>query len=81
MNYDHNHAKDHVAKLKGMVWDEAFAEQADEVLHKYGVPQRGWDVIIPMYANRIHQMFTPTNFSYWQRTKIACHFLNPFARK
>jgi len=78
LNYNHNHAKKHVERLPGMIWDAPFAEQADRTLHEFSVSQDGWDVIIPMYANRVHQMFTPSSFSYWQRIKVALHFLNPF---
>jgi hypothetical protein len=77
--YNHQPGKDYVAGL-GMFWDEAFADVADPIAREHGLDQKAWDEMVRQYAWRVKCLFDPRLYPYWQRIKIACHFLNPFSK-
>jgi len=77
MHYIHDTIRAHVESF-GMVYDEAEAETFDRVAYASGLTQEQFQVCMTEHAWRVKHLFTPTNYNYWTRVKLALYFLNPF---
>ena len=76
--YDETSAKRYVLCTLDMQWDQPFADRMSEVFARLGVTQEQYDVLVREYSFHVCTLFNPRMYSWWDRVKLAAHFLNPF---
>ncbi|RAU21087.1 hypothetical protein CU669_15130 [Paramagnetospirillum kuznetsovii] len=72
--YDYTAAKAYSDQL-GLTWADAWLPAIDKTFADNGLTQAQVDVALREWSWRIKWIFTPSNYSKWQRIKLAAHFL------
>jgi hypothetical protein len=79
MTYDYETARIYCRKLE-MKFMEEWVPAIDKTFTSMGLTQSQVDALMWEYCWRTKHLFTPTNYSYWSRIKIALYFLFSFSK-
>ncbi len=71
----HYGASREYAEQLGMSWMEEWVPAIDKLFAEMGLSQDEVDLLMREYMWRIKHLFTTSNYTFWQRVKIALYFL------
>lgn len=81
MHYDYSAAKNYCEQI-GLVWlGDQFVSDADESAYKSGFTQEQVDVAMVHHLWQVRFLFTPQNYTYLSRIKLAFYFLTGWKPK
>ena len=81
LHFDYTISKAYCEQL-GLVWlGDDWVRDADEDAHFYHFTQEQVDVAMRHHLWQVKTLFTPRNYSFWQRILIAAYFLFGFEPK
>lgn len=78
LQYNYSQARAHCAQA-GMTFIEALLPQTDAEFTRAHMTQTQVDIAMDLHIWALRYIFTPKNYSFWQRIGLALHFL--FSRK
>lgn len=73
-NYNWQPMRDYTKQLGG-VFMESWVPDADAEFHAAGLTQEQAEAMYRSYAWRVKHLFTPSNWPYLARVKLALYFL------
>jgi len=72
--YDYKTARYYSDSL-GLKWQEDWVPEVDKEFTKIDLTQTQVDGVMWMWCWRMKHLSTASNYKFWQRVKIAAHFL------
>lgn len=72
--YSYDDAKRH-AQEKGFQWSDAIEEQVDHEFGRMGLTQSMVDRLIVLHVHYMLHAFTPSQYGFWDRVRMAAYFL------
>jgi hypothetical protein len=75
MHYDYSASKEFCKEI-GLIWlGDNFVSEADNDAYALGFTQEQVDVAMRHHLWQVNFLFTPKNYSYFSRIKLALYFL------
>lgn len=74
LQYDYSKPRK-LCESKGMVFLEQLVPQSDKHFNDYHFTQKQVDAAFELHIWAIEYIFTPQNYSFWQRIGLAIYFL------